>query len=130
MTGAVVRVVMNLMQGFRDQIAADWNADGLVKFLVTLVVVSLYIYFAAKLTGEKEGFGTAIATAFVGSLLAFLTLALIGGLGGTILAIVVWAAVAAGFYRTRWLKGLLIGLVAWVLNIAVVWLVGLIQRNV
>lgn len=99
-----------------------FNTDWLIGFLIILLVTSIFIYVAAKLTGEGEGFGTAIATALVGSLLYALVLYLIPNNWGLVLAIIVWGAVAAGFYRTRWLKGLLIGLVAWLLASLTLWI--------
>jgi hypothetical protein len=102
----------------------EWNTSSIVGFLIVLLVTSLFIFVAAKLTGEGEGFGTALATALVGSLLFGLVLFLLPNKVGLVLAVVVWGAVAAGFYRTRWLKGLLIGIVAWLLAYLTLWILG------
>jgi hypothetical protein len=40
---------------------------------------------------------------------------LVGGIWGLLLAVATWALIAALFFRTRWTKGLIIGVVAWLL---------------
>ncbi|MEA3190070.1 MAG: hypothetical protein QOD77_652 [Thermoplasmata archaeon] len=101
--------LMDSQYGFR------FDTPGIVGFLVVLLLTALFIYFAAKLLGETEGYGTALVVALVGGILANLVSYFVAGLLGLILAVVVWALVAAAAYHTRWLKGLLIGFLAWVL---------------
>jgi len=116
------------LQGWERPFKFEWDQHLLISFIISLLIVGLFVYLAAKLTGESEGYGTALATAFVGNLLAYLVLILISGWLGIVLAIVVWGAVAAGFYRTRWLKGLFIGIVAWLLMALVIWIMDAVAR--
>jgi hypothetical protein len=93
--------------------------DGLGAFLVT----ALFVYIAARIVIDRSGVIAALLTALLANLLAGLVLAWVGfGTLGIILALAVWALVAALFYRTSWLKGAVIGLVAWVLWLLTLWL--------
>lgn len=98
--------------------------DDLVTFLVTWVVTALFIHFAARIVLDRSSFLSALLTALVGSFLAVLVGVLVGGPLGIILAVLTWGLVCALFYRTGWLKALVVGLVAWVLYILVQWLIG------
>ena len=95
---------------------ADFNvSQDVTRFLVTWVVTALFIYFAARIVADRSSFIAALLVALVGSLLAILVGGLVGGTLGLVLAIATWALVCAIFYRTSWLKGAVVGLVAWVL---------------
>jgi hypothetical protein len=103
-----------------------WEFDAksdLTTFLITWVVTAIFIHFAAKIVLDRSSFVSALLTALVGTFLAVLVGALVGGTPGVILAIATWALVCALFYRTGWLKAAVVGLVAWVLYFIVVWLV-------
>ncbi len=95
---------------------AQFQADvDVVRLLVTWIVTALFIHFAAKIILDRGGFIAALLVALVGTLLAGLVSLLVDGTLGLVLAIATWALVCALFYRTGWLKGAVIGLVAWVL---------------
>ncbi|MGB1573340.1 MAG: hypothetical protein ACPG85_03615 [Flavobacteriales bacterium] len=92
--------------------------------LISLLVTALFIHFGASAVVKgKQRYTQAILVAFLGSLLAFLVLAGAGfGLVGNLLALAAWALVAAAVYRTSWLGGALIGVVAWVLWLVIQWI--------
>lgn len=98
--------------------------DDLVTFLVTWLVTALFIHFAARIVLDRSSFGAALLTALVGSFLAILVGVLVGGTLGLVLAILTWGLVCALFYRTGWLKALVVGVVAWLLYLLVVWILG------
>lgn len=98
--------------------------DDLVAFLVTWLVTALFIHFAAKIVLDHSSFLSALLTALVGSFLAVLVGVLVGGTLGFVLAILTWGLVCALFYRTGWLKALVVGVVAWLLYLLVVWILG------
>lgn len=83
--------------------------------LVAFLLVALFIYFAARFVIDRSGVIAALLTAFLGTLLAGLVLGAVGGTLGVVLAVIVWALVAAFFFRTSWVKGAIIGVVAWLL---------------
>ncbi|MEK6976645.1 MAG: hypothetical protein AABY18_09925 [Candidatus Thermoplasmatota archaeon] len=95
---------------------AEFQVQGeVIRFLVAWVVAALFIHFAAKIVLDRSSFLTALVVALVGVVLAVLVDRLIDGWLGDVLAIVTWMLVCALFYRTSWLKGGVVGLVAWVL---------------
>ena len=84
--------------------------------IITLLIVSLFIFFAAKFVLGRTSIIAAIATAFLGTLAAGLVLALVDTIWlARVLAIATWALIAAVFFRAKWVQGAIIGLVAWVL---------------
>jgi len=101
------------------------NAATWLGALVSLLVTALFIHFGAKLmVPGKVHYMQGIATAFFGSLLAGFVLFLTGfGTLGNILALASWALVAAIAYRTSWLRGALVGLVAWLIWLVVNWII-------
>lgn len=91
--------------------------ESTVAALVAILVATIFIYVAAKFVLEYSGFLAALGTATIGTLLAQLVLYVVPGpawLAFT-LAIATWALVAALLFRTSWVRGAIIGLVAWVL---------------
>lgn len=89
----------------------------LIGILVAWLVTSAFIHFGAGFVTKRRRFGQAMATAFIGSLLAGLVLIGAGGLGmvGVLLALAAWALVAGAIYRTTWIGGVAIGIMAWLL---------------
>lgn len=99
---------------------------GIVSTIITIVLVSLVIRMAARLVIDRGGFVSALLTAIIGSILATLIWSLVGGILGLVLAVATWALIAALFFRTDWVKGALIGVVAWVIwllvSLLIAWL--------
>lgn len=100
--------------------------SGIVSAILSILIVSLFIHFGAKPFTHDAGFLRAVFVAIVGSLLATVVWGALGGTLGLIVAVAVWALVAAVTYRTSWLAGLMIGVVAWILWAIVSWLIALI----
>ncbi len=73
------------------------------------------IHIAAKMVLDKSSLLSAFLTALIGTLLGQVVAGLVGGTLGLVLALATWALIAAVFYRTKWVKGAIVGLVAWVL---------------
>lgn len=90
--------------------------------VVSVIVATLVVYFAAKIVLDNSSILAALGTALLGTFLAGLVEAAVAGVVGTLLGVAVWALVAAFFFRTHWLKGIVIGIVAAVLW----WLIGII----
>lgn len=90
-------------------------SDGWVNFVVLLLVEALFIWLAAKIVLEHGGFLASLLTALVGNFLAFLVWGAVGGTLGLVLAVLTWGLIAALFFRTQWLRGAVVGVVAWLI---------------
>lgn len=106
----------------------QYQGNAWVGLLVSILIVALFVHMAARIVLDRGGFLQALATTVVGFLLAGLVTTLVGGVLGTVLGIVVFGLVTSAFYRTTWLKALVIGLVAWALGLVVMFLLGLLLR--
>ena len=88
----------------------------LLGFLISLVVSGLIIYIATKLFGEKEGFGTALLTAFIGAIIFALASYMISSAWiASIVAGIAWIIAIGSLYNIGWLKSFIIAIVIWVL---------------
>ncbi len=107
---------------------ADWMTQDAgassfwVDVLIVVLVTALFVYIAARIVAGHASYIAAILTVIVGNFLAFLVWGAVSGTLGLILAILVWGLVAAVFFRTRWLQGAVIGIVAALLWILVRWI--------
>lgn len=103
-------------------------SDAIISGIITLLINSLFIWVAARMVLDRSSFLAAILTALVSTFLAILVASLVPGIVGLVLGIVVWGLITALFFRTGWVKALLIGLVAWILyflvNLLIAWLRG------
>ena len=87
----------------------------LLGFLITLIISAFIIYLAAKLLGEKEGFGTAVLTAISGTIIFALAFYFIGiGWIAALTGAVVWLIALGSLYNIGWLKSLAISAVIWI----------------
>lgn len=105
--------------------------SGIVSAIVTILVATLFIYFAARFVLDRSSFVAALLTAVVATFLATLVAALLQSVVAAdwvpiVVGIAVWALVAAIFFRAKWIQGAIIGLVAWLLWALVVWLIGML----
>ena len=83
-------------------------------FLISLVISAIIIYVATKLLGEREGFGTAISAALVGSVLFSLVSYFIGtGLIATIIGGIAWLIALGSLYNIGWIKSFVVAVVIW-----------------
>jgi len=78
------------------------------------VVSTIVIYVVVKLIGEKEGLGTAILTALIGSLIYAGAYFFIGtGLLAAVLGGVAWLLALGAFYDMGWTKALVTAVLIW-----------------
>jgi hypothetical protein len=89
--------------------------DGWVNILILVIIEALFVWLAARIILDRGGFIASIVTAVLGNLFAFLIWGLVSGILGLILAVLAWGLVAAIVFRTAWLKGAVIGVVAWLI---------------
>lgn len=87
----------------------------LLGFLISLVISAIIIYLAAKLLGEKEGFGTAILAAFAGAIIFALVSYFIGiGWVAALIGGIAWLIALGSLYKIGWLKSFVIAVVIWI----------------
>ncbi len=88
----------------------------LLGFLISLVISAIIIFLAARILGEKEGFGTAVFAAFIGAIIFALVsyflgvgwiAALVGGLA--------WLIALGSLYKIGWMKAFVIAVVIWII---------------
>ncbi|MDZ5809928.1 hypothetical protein U4E84_00985 [Halorubrum sp. AD140] len=84
----------------------------LVAFVVALLVGGLAIYISARVIADVDDYSHAVVTALVGAIAWALTAWI--PLVGPLIALIVWIAVINWRYPGDWVKAVLIGLVAWV----------------
>ncbi len=101
--------------------------ETLIFFLIGLIVSTIVIYVITKLFGEKEGAGTALLAALVGTIIYALAYYFLGeGLLAALIAGFVWLLALAGLYSMGWWKSLGVAIVVWI----VAFLVGFILPTV
>ncbi len=83
----------------------------LIAFVVALLIGGLAIYISARVIVDVEDYSYAVITALVGAVAWALTSWI--PLIGPIIALLVWIAVINWRYPGGWIKSVLIGLVAW-----------------
>lgn len=102
-------------------------ADALIFFLVGLIISTIIIYVVTKLLGEKEGIGTALLAALIGTIIYALAYYFLGeGLLAALIAGFVWLLALGGLYSMGWWKSLGVAIVVWI----VAFLVGFILPTV
>jgi hypothetical protein len=83
-----------------------------VAFVVALLIGGLAIYISARVIADVDDYSHAVITALVGAIAWALTAWI--PLIGPVIALIVWIAVINWRYPGDWIKAALIGLVAWV----------------
>lgn len=106
-------------------------SDALISSIVSWLVASLFVYLAARFVLDRSSVVAALLSVFLGSLLAGLV-----RIGADRLDFPAWAGLAlafaavalliAVFFRTDWIKGAIIGVVAALLWVLTTYLVGLL----
>lgn len=85
--------------------------------MIALVISTIIIYLVAKVTGEKEGIGTALLAALIGTIIYTIVYWLLGnGLLAAVIAGIVWLLALKGLYKIGWLKALLIAILIWIIT--------------
>ena len=90
-----------------------------ILFLLSLFISGIIIYVAAKIIGEKEGFGTALLAAFIGSIIyAVLYYLFTPNLGwlASIIGGMAWLISLRGLYDIGWLKAFGIAIIVWFIS--------------
>jgi hypothetical protein len=92
-------------------------ATGIV-FLISLVISAIIIYVVTKIFGEKEGFGTALLSAFIGAIIyaaAYYLLRPELGWLASIIGGIAWLIALGVMYKIGWLKALGIAIIVWII---------------
>lgn len=93
-----------------------------IGFIIALIVSTIIIWAVTKLLGEREGIGTALIAAIVGTIIYTIAYWLLGnGLLAAVLGGIVWLLALVALYKIGWLKALLIAILIWI----VTWIVGI-----
>ena len=86
-----------------------------LNFVFSLVVSTIIIYAVTKILGEKEGLGTAILSALIGSIVYALAYFFLGtGLLAALIGGIAWLIALGSLYGIGWLKSLLIAVMVWI----------------
>jgi hypothetical protein len=90
--------------------------DLLARFVLSLAVSSIIIYVASKLFGQKEGLGSAILAAVIGSVIYGAAYYFIGQhLLASVIGGIVWLLALKGVYDIGWAKAFVIAVLVWIL---------------
>jgi len=87
----------------------------LVGFVISLLIGALGIYVGGRVVTDVDDYSYAIITAFVGAVVWWVVAVLVGWIPllGPILALLAWVGVINARYPGGWGNAILIGLVAW-----------------
>jgi uncharacterized membrane-anchored protein len=96
----------------------DVTLATVIVFLISLVISAIIIYVVTKIFGEKEGFGTALLTAFIGAIIyaaAYYFLRPELGWLASIIGGIAWLIALGVLYSIGWLKALGIAIIVWII---------------
>lgn len=99
--------------------------DTIIGFVIALLLGALGIYVGARVITNVDDYGYAIFTALIGALVWWLVTLFLGWIPflGLVLALLAWVAVINWRYPGGWVDAAIIGVVAWVVVVVVVYLV-------
>ena len=102
--------------------------DSLVVFLVSLLIGALGIYLGARAVVDVEDYTYAIVTALIGAIVWAIVGFLVGWipLVGPLLVLVAYVAVINWRYPGDWTAAAMIGLVAWVTVLIVLYVLAVV----
>lgn len=102
--------------------------DAAVAFATSLLIGSLAIHIAARLIVGETRFGEAVFTALIGALVWGAATLLFGFIPvlGPLIALIAWIAVINWQYPGGWIDSAILGLVAWVSALIVIYLLTLL----
>ena len=92
----------------------------IVSFVVALLIGGLAIYVSARVVADVDDYSYAVITAFVGAI-AWAIGSLVP-LIGSVIALIAWIWVIKWRYPGGWIAAILIGAVAWVAALVVLFL--------
>lgn len=91
------------------------EATSILYLVVALVVSTVIIYLVTTFLGEKEGLGTALVAAIIGTIVYALAYFLFGnGLLAAVLAGIVWLLALKALYNIGWIKALITAVIIWI----------------
>ncbi len=85
-----------------------------ISFVISLLVSTVVIYLTTKFFGEREGIGTAVLAAIIGTAIYSLAYAFTG-IFASIIGGIVWLLALQRLYRIGWIRSLLIAVVIWII---------------
>lgn len=100
----------------------------LVSILISVVVNSLVVWFAGKsmVGSDKAKFSDAVWIVILGSLIGGALNALLSGILGTIVVLLLWLYLIKHFFDCGWLKALVIAIIAVIIMVIVGFIIGLL----
>ena len=96
----------------------------IVAFIIALIIGGLAIYISASLIVGATEYSYAVVTAFIGAIAWALTAWI--PIIGPIIALVVWVGVINWRYPGGWMQAAIIGIVAWVSALVILFIVNTI----
>ena len=96
----------------------DVTLASVIVFLISLVISAIIIYVVTKIFGEKEGFGTALLTAFIGAIIYSVTYYFLRpelGWLASLIGGIAWLIALGVLYNIGWLKALGIAIIVWII---------------
>ena len=94
----------------------------LIGFLISLIISAVIIFIATKIFKEKEGFGTAVLTAFIGAIIFALVYYFINiSWVATLVSGVAWLIALGSLYKMGWIKSFIVAVVIWIFASIVNW---------
>ena len=98
----------------------------IVAFVIALLIGGLAIYVSARVVVDVDDYGHAVITAVLGAIGWALTAWI--PLIGPLIALVVWVGVINWRYPGGWVKAAMIGVVAWLAALVILFLVNSVLR--
>ena len=92
-------------------------AATVLSFIVALIISAVIIFAITKLFGEKEGLGTAVLAAFIGTIIYTIMYYFLGqGLVAAVIGGIFWLIALQHLYKIGWIKSLVIAVVIWIVT--------------
>lgn len=100
----------------------------LVSVIISIVVNSLVVWFAGKtmVGSDKAKFSDAVWIVILGSVIGGALNALLSGIAGTIVVLLMWLLLIKHFFDCGWLKALVIAILAVIIMVIISFVIGLI----
>lgn len=98
----------------------------IVAFVVALLIGGLAIYVSARVVVDVDSYGHAVITALLGAIAWALTAWI--PLVGPLIALIAWVGVINWRYPGGWLKAGVIGIVAWIAALLILFILNAVLR--
>src|SRR5207247_10760725 len=97
----------------------------LIVFIIYLLVIGFVLWLAGEIVvGRRVTFGEALGIAGVGTCLVGATIAFLPSLIGILLGLLVFLSLVKHYFKTGWLAGLGVGIMAIVVGVVIFFLLG------